>query len=168
MGQTGSNILTLMVDGTDMIECAGEDLKCDKDQWKCDFKFIGQKCINWEMNRVNAYEKPLPQRVVVPKKEKVKYECCVKFDERTKDLSNAKLFLDDAEYKEHPEYEKPYHSTLDMRTDEFNRQYGVRAPFAEDEDTMLARSHTNFKLPSINFSFFGCCGGNATQEHELR
>jgi hypothetical protein len=169
--QKGSPILTLVVDGDILLQCSGEDLagvgKAPGSYWKCQFRFLGEKSINWNLD-TSGIKDASGDKQVVSKKIKVEYECNVIFEESKRDLTAARFSIDDQDFKELPEKDERQesnHSVMkDFELDTFASAYRLEVPKPK-----IAPKELKQPTGVLGGFFAACCstGADASSDGEV-
>lgn len=90
-----SRILTLKVDGSVLAECTGKELGCAKDEWRCRFRFLGQRCIDFNVHPETKNGIQLADKRIVTKTLPYEHVIEVVYHHRTiDDLASAELSVD--------------------------------------------------------------------------
>jgi len=99
--------ISLTVDGELLVESTAEDLESPEGIWQCNFRFSGEKFVDWEVFEKSPSGQTLRTQAVVSDKRPYSHECVVSFPVEEAlasqmDLSVATLVIDGIEYLELP------------------------------------------------------------------
>lgn len=99
--------ISLTVDGELLVESTAEDLESPEGIWQCNFRFSGEKFVDWEVFEKSPSGQTLRMQAVVSDKRPYSHECVVSFPVEEAlasqmDLSVATLVIDGIEYLELP------------------------------------------------------------------
>jgi len=92
-----------MIDGDILVEAAAEDLESPEGFWACQFRFIGEKCLDWEVYESDGRGRALNSTCVVEQPAKFSVACIVYFQESLHDLGEASLYIDGKDFRELPQ-----------------------------------------------------------------
>jgi len=95
-----SKLITLSVDGDVLAESTAGDLESPEGYWACQFRFVGEKSLDWEVHESDGNGRSLDSRGVVHQPLKFSVACMVFFEENLHDLSEARLNIDNLDFTE--------------------------------------------------------------------
>jgi hypothetical protein len=120
--------INLVVDGTTLVQARANDIGC-KGDWRCKFRFVGERSIDFEVNETDANGTILDSRARVTKKYKYSHECSVVVGNLL-DLSSATLFVDNVSCHMLPEMMAPrQEEPIHMGIQAMKHAYGIIVPF---------------------------------------
>lgn len=125
-----SKVATVTVDGQLLCEAAAQDIDCAEPHWDCSFRFFGEKALEWEVFQTDVDGNVLATQGTVSNKAKYVHECLVSFLETDKDLTTAKLVIDQRNVMELAEYRPLAHDDpLCCSPDALRGSYGLMVPW---------------------------------------
>jgi len=90
-----SSILTLKVDGSVLAECTGKDLGSANGEWRCKFRLLGERCIDFNVHPETKDGVQMDSKQVVTKSFPFEHVLEVVYKHRKIDqLSDAELLVD--------------------------------------------------------------------------
>lgn len=95
---TSSKVVSLLVDETPFVESNSEDIDCYTDGWQCTFRFIGERCLDFEVYECDRSWNTLDSTGHVLQKAKYTHNCVVSVPDLD-DLTKARLVLDDVDFE---------------------------------------------------------------------
>merc|ERR1711904_131741 len=131
---TLGKIVTLLVDGTVLVEAAAADIGCasQSDEWHCSFKFIGERILDFEVFKTNKDGSPLDETAHVIERRKYVHECAIRIPNMW-DVSTAMLTIDGKSFSELPVKPISYkEEPLSMEPRALLHSYGITAPYKVD------------------------------------
>lgn len=93
-----SKVITLVVDGTPFVESSAADIDRDIDGWQCTFRFIGERCLDFDVYEVDREWNTLDTKGNVLQKAKYTQNCDVILPD-IDDLTKARFVIDDLDFK---------------------------------------------------------------------
>jgi len=130
---TVGKILTLLVDGEVFVESSGADIGCKGHEWKCSFRFVGEKVLDFEVYKTNKDGIPLDSTDHVEERRKYQHECVVSVANDW-DLSQAEFFIDGTHFNELPmKLESHEEANLELDPRAMKQSYGIAVPYKVDE-----------------------------------
>jgi hypothetical protein len=131
---TLGKIVTLLVDGEVLVEASAADIGCQGKEWHCQFRFIGERVLDFEVYKTNSEGAALDQTAHVKEIRKYVHECHVVIP-NDHDFTTAQLFLDGAAFTELPmapqAHEEPH---LTMEPLALLHSYGISTPYKVDQE----------------------------------
>lgn len=138
--RTGSSY-RLSVDGRRLVEASAQDLSCRPGQWQCDFRFLGERFLNFLVFETSRSGATLDSQGTVSQQSNVSYACSVVvLDEM--DIFNAVLTVNGVDFEglpaklqlhQEPRHETPVHI--------LEHDAGIRIPYKVNEDANDPTSH---------------------------
>jgi len=130
---TLGKIITLMVDGDVFVESTAAEIGCQGTAWTCNFSFVGERVLDFEVYKTNTDGAPLDETAHVEERRKYKHECSVVIPNE-RDLSSAQFFINgvafrDLDLKPQSEYHEP---VLSMAPRVLQQSYGIAVPYKVD------------------------------------
>merc|ERR1719168_364459 len=117
-----SKILTLSVDGSRLVESSAAGLGCTGD-WTCDFFFVGERRLDFEVNEVSRFGAILESRGIAPVPRQFKHQCTLTVPNLN--VREAKLSVDGTAFVDLPlAHAKIDEPNLAMATTVLKAQYG--------------------------------------------
>jgi len=108
------------------IDC--EELGADKGEWLCNFRLVGERCLNFEVNETNTSGFPTDKRGVVEQPSKFRHACTIRAAS-TRDLRDCLLMVDGRDFGTLPQWTEAHaESNLNMDVQAFinmYRDYGI-------------------------------------------
>jgi hypothetical protein len=98
---TLGKVVTLLVDGTVMVEASAVEMGCQSTEWHCDFRFIGERVIDFEVFKTNKEGTSLDATDHVKERRRYVHECSVDIPNDW-DFRNARLCIDGLLFTELP------------------------------------------------------------------
>lgn len=136
---TLGTILTLIVDGEVLVEAAASDLGVKSGEWKCDFRFVGERLLNFEVHKTNKEGTVLPEKGSIEQIRKYTHQCSVlipndwEFSTGICRADTAQFFIDGTAFGElpvvMPKHEEP-NLKLDARA--LQQLYNITTPYVVD------------------------------------
>jgi len=122
-------IFALFVDGEPFVEASAADIGCRDGVWECNFRFIGERAIDFEVPESNLDGVQLDSLGHVLNMKKHTHHCSVLVADAA-DLTRATLTIDDDDFSEIPvkreTVEGEAHLVMDAQI--FEKQYGLSVP----------------------------------------
>mmetsp|Transcript_50000 Transcript_50000/g.88045 ORF Transcript_50000/g.88045 Transcript_50000/m.88045 type:complete len:566 (+) Transcript_50000:77-1774(+) len=124
-----SKIVSLSIDGQPFVEASAEDIDHHGDGWKCNFRFVGEKIIDFEVHESNRDGVTLDSKDHVLQKKKYVHECCVTLGDDM-DMRTATFTVDSQDFRELPP-RTPLHEeeNISMSPQALNLTYGILVPY---------------------------------------
>lgn len=165
---TVGKIITLTIDDEILVECTKDCMKNSGSAWQCDFKFFGEKIMDFTVFTTNSDGAPTEDTAHVESKESYVHNCAVVVSNEG-DFTSAQLWVDGSEFKElpmRPEYEE---QPIVMEPRVLTATYGIAVPYKVDPNapsTFVSMANNLLALPQgteLNArSLFGlCCSPNS-------
>lgn len=133
---TLGKIVTLMIDDEIFVEATAADLGCTGAGWQCNFRFVGERTMDFEVYKTNKDAFPLDETAHVLERRKYVHECSVFLPNVTDwDLNKAQFFIDGKDFRELPvvpqgqAFQDP---PLSMDPRAMNNLYGISVPYKVD------------------------------------
>jgi len=98
---TVGKIVTLLVDGELFVEASAADIGCHDNEWRCDFHFVGERLLDFEVFKTNKDGIPLNETDHVVERRKYSHKCTITIPNDW-DLSSAQLWIDGKNFRELP------------------------------------------------------------------
>jgi len=121
-----SKIMTLSIDGSRFVEASPASLGGSGD-WTCEFLFVGERCLNFELNEVSRLGAPLESRGVVRLPNQFQHKCvitCPGLNVRASTLTVDGVLFKDLPFRKEPRPE----DNLAMASTVLLHQYGLNIP----------------------------------------
>jgi len=162
---TLSKVVTLMVDDEVFIEASAADIDCVGNEWKCTFRFTGERVLDFEVFKTNKDGVALNETGHVLEKRKYYHECAVVIPNDW-DFRFAQFFVDGTYFLELP-IKSPQRSEPNLAMDPRALKiiYGIATPYQVDHTAsssmalltnhVLAKARER-KIATEGF-FFQCC-----------
>jgi len=129
---TLGKIVTLAVDGEVLVESTAAEIGCDGNEWQCNFRFIGERVIDFEVYKTNADGGVLDETGHVKERRRYVHECNVTIPNEW-DFSTARFFVDGLPFTGLPMeaqcYDEPNLTTSPLAV---QHSYGITTPFLVD------------------------------------
>jgi len=94
-----SRILTLKVDGSVLAECTGKELGSNKNEWRCQFRLLGERCIDFTVHPETKNGVQLESKMTVTKAFPFEHAVEVVYYHRSiDDLTTAELCVDGVDF----------------------------------------------------------------------
>jgi len=94
-----SRVLLLKVDGSVLAECTGKDLGCSHGEWRCKFRFLGDRCIDFNVYPETKNGVQVDSKKVVTKAFSFEHQVEVVYQHRNiDDFSSAELSVDNVSF----------------------------------------------------------------------
>lgn len=124
-----SKIISLSIDGQPFVEASAEDIDYYSDGWKCNFRFVGEKTIDFEIHESNRDGVTLDSKDHVVQKKKYVHECCVAL-RNDMDMRTATFTIDSQDFRELPT-RSPLHeeNSISISPQALNLTYGILVPY---------------------------------------
>lgn len=123
-----------MVDDEVFVEGNAADIGCHGSEWRCDFRFVGQKVLEFEVFKTNGDGVTLAETDHVVERYKYMHKCTVTVL-NDKDLRTAEFFIDGQHFRELP-VKKPQsfrqEDSLSISPSELLQSYGIAVPYKVD------------------------------------
>jgi hypothetical protein len=151
---TLGKIVTLLVDDEVFVESSAADIGCQDHAWQCNFRFVGEKVLDFEVFKTNKDGFALNETDHVEERRKYMHECSVIIP-NSHDLTSAQFFIDDREFRALPVTPPSFHQEpgLCMAPRAMLHSYGITVPYKVDTTApgVLANmtSHLVARLPSL-------------------
>jgi hypothetical protein len=122
-------VVTLLVDGTVLVEASARDIGCKSAEWRCSFQLVGERVIDFEVFRTNKDGSPLAETDHVKDRRKYFHECVVVIP-NDEDFRAATLTIDgdnfvDLQVKEEHQQEQ----ALSTEPKALMQTYGIATPY---------------------------------------
>jgi len=162
---TLGKIITLEVDGEVFIEATAADIGCKGTEWRCDFHFIGENILDFEVFKTNRDGVALDGTDHVLERRRYVHKCAVIIPNDW-DLSTAQFVIDGCNFRDlHVKpLSEPQESALSMNPTAMLQSYGITVPYKVDHSapsgiasmahSILATAQTSRKSAS---SFLSWC-----------
>merc|ERR1712217_13520 len=121
-----SKIMTLSIDGSRFVEASSASLGGSGD-WTCEFFFVGERCLNFEVNEVSRLGAPLESRGVARLPKQFQHKCvvtCPGLDVRASTLTVDGVLFKDLPFRK----EQRPEDNLAMEATVLLQQYGLSIP----------------------------------------
>mmetsp|Transcript_57038 Transcript_57038/g.104329 ORF Transcript_57038/g.104329 Transcript_57038/m.104329 type:complete len:550 (-) Transcript_57038:336-1985(-) len=124
-----SKIVSLSIDGQPFVEASAEDIDHHGEGWKCNFRFVGEKIIDFEVHESNRDGVTLDSKDHVLQKKKYVHECCVTLGDDM-DMRTATFTVDSQDFRELPPRTPLYEEeNISMSPQALNLTYGILVPY---------------------------------------
>jgi hypothetical protein len=131
---TLGKIVSLVVDGEILVEASPADIGCEGHDWHCDFRFVGERALDFEVFKTNVDGAALDETDHVLDKRKYVHECSVVIP-NSLDFSSAQLWVDGSNFC-HLAAQPPVHEEVNISMDPtaMTHSYGITVPYKVDHD----------------------------------
>jgi len=163
--------ISLTVDGELLVESTAEDLESPEGIWQCNFRFSGEKFVDWEVFEKSPSGQTLRTQAVVSDKRPYSHECVVSFPVEEAlasqmDLSVATLVIDGIEYLELPKGLQAVEEeglTLDVQALKGSYSLSVPTKVNTSPPSMLENARASLGVTVCGGPGRGvfCCGSTA-------
>mmetsp|Transcript_43260 Transcript_43260/g.67511 ORF Transcript_43260/g.67511 Transcript_43260/m.67511 type:complete len:531 (+) Transcript_43260:71-1663(+) len=174
---TAGSVMTLSVDGEVFVEATAAEIGCKGEDWKCEFTFFGERCLNFEVYKTNKDGQPTNETGTVIERRRYTHKCIVIIPDKM-DFRTANLFIDNRLYHDHepapPKHDEP---NVEMSPHALQSTYSIVVPYKVDPmaPSSLALFTTGVssavKDAANTFSCFTMCCGDKdireTDKHEV-
>lgn len=163
-----NGLLDLHADGELFIHACASDLGCEDGTWRCSFRFIGERVLDFEVFKTDTNGFPLEETGHVEEKRKYVHECSVVVSDES-DLSTAQFAIDGVDFKRLPTLARSGREpTAAMSSLAMLQTYGIEAPNKVDRNAVSsvavlpviakrAPKHHAETMGLGNIFFGGCC-----------
>jgi hypothetical protein len=129
---TLGKVVTLLVDGSVLVEASAVEMGCESNEWHCDFRFIGERVIDFEVFKTNKEGSPLDDTDHVQERRRYVHECSVDIPNDW-DFRNARLCIDSLCFSELPVKSAQHEEQpLSMEPRALIHTYGITTPYKVD------------------------------------
>merc|ERR1740121_107384 len=90
-----SKIITLTIDGQVLCEASAEDIESRGDCWECNFRFLGEKYLEWIVHNCNSEGAPLDSKGSIVNRTAFSHHCVVTCGEN---IEEASLTIDGRDF----------------------------------------------------------------------
>merc|ERR1711907_650395 len=120
---------------------------CQDHAWRCDFRFIGEKILDFEVYKTNNDGDALDEKDNVEEKRKYMHMCSV-IVPNTHDFRSAQFFIDNQDFRELPVMPVSFHQEpgLCMSPLAMLHTYGITVPFKVDRAAPCGIAHLSNRL----------------------
>jgi hypothetical protein len=171
---TLGKIVTLQVDGELFVEASAADIGCQGEAWRCDFLFVGERVLDFEVYKTNQEGTTLDSTDHVKESRKHVHKCSVLIP-NDKDFTSAELSMDGTLFQDlrmkSPEHEEP---NLSIDPKALMSSYGISVPYKVDlnapsnmvslVNSVLDKAGDSKKVVQ---GFFACCYDSSSVANEL-
>jgi len=173
---TLGKIVTLMVDGEVLVESSAADIGCEGKEWQCQFRFVGERVLDFEVYKTNTDGAPLDETDHVKEKRRYVHECSVTIPNDW-NFGTAHFFIDGIPFNELPvEPQEREESTLTMDPLAMQQIYGIATPYKVDKNApsniMVLAHHVFVKADDSRKAaggfFARCCDCNSVLKDEAK
>jgi len=183
---TLGSIITLLVDGEVLVEATSADLGLKSGEWKCDFRFVGDRLMDFEVHKTNKEGTVLAQTGHIEQRRRYSHRCSVvipndwDFSTGICRADTAQLFIDGQAFCElpvvMPKHEEP-NLKLDARA--LLQMYNITTPYVVDPtapssivvmtNTVLeqADAHRQAATQTVTALWRGCCAPPVSHAVEI-
>lgn len=171
---TLSKIFTLMVDGEVFVESSAEDIDSKDNEWQCQFQFVGEKVLDFEVFKTNKDGYALDEIDHVKERRKYLHKCWV-IVPNDWDLSTAQFIIDGTDFRQLRVLPQSHREeqALRMEPQVMSQSYGITVPYKVDQTApsgmvcitkqILAQAEAS-KQAALGFFTLRCCESNAGAE----
>jgi len=173
---TFNKAISLTVDGELLVESTAEDLESPEGLWQCNFRFSGEKFLDWEVFETSPSGSKLHTQAIVSEKRPYSHECVVSFPVEEAiasqmDLSVATLVIDGIEYLELPQtFQAVEEESLVLDVDALRGSYMLSVPTKVNESppSMLETALASLGVSGCSGPGRGvfCCGSTAAEQSQ--
>jgi len=129
---TVGKIVTLLVDGKVLAEASPADLGLQKGDWKCEFQFVSERVLEFEVHKSNKDGVSLDAMGHVKQTRKTVHNCVVMLPSDT-DFKTAQLIVNGVYFNELPIKPNGYaEPPLSMEPTVLQHSYGINIPYMVD------------------------------------
>jgi len=130
---TLGKIITLMVDNDVFVECTASDIACPGNEWQCEFSFVGERILDFEVFKTNKDGFALDETDHVVERRKYLHKCLVRVPNDW-DFSSAQFFIDGFDFKDMviTTQSQLQETTLSMDPMVLHQSYGISVPYKVD------------------------------------
>merc|ERR1711964_806682 len=122
-------IVCLSVDGEKLVEASAEDIDCPQDNWQCKFRFVGERCTDYEVYETNTDGAALNIKSIVSQKAKFSRECSITLMDYA-NLATAELIVDNVDFHNLPlKREQHSEANLSLSAQALQLTYGIPVPY---------------------------------------
>jgi len=183
---TLGSIITLLVDGEVLVEATSADLGLKSGEWKCDFRFVGDRLMDFEVHKTNKEGTVLAQTGHIEQRHRYSHKCSVvipndwDFSTGICRADTAQLFIDGQAFCElpvvMPKHEEP-NLKLDARA--LFQMYNITTPYVVDPtapssivvmtNTVLEQAdvHRQAATQAVTGLWRGCCAPPVNHSVEI-
>lgn len=173
---TFNKAISLTIDGELLVESTAEDLESPEGLWQCNFRFSGEKFLDWEVFETSPSGSKLYTQAIVSEKRPYSHECVVSFPVEEAiasqmDLSVATLVIDGIEYLELPQtFKAVEEESLVLDVDALRGSYSLSVPTKVNTSppSMLETALASLGVTGCSGSGRGvfCCGSTAAAQSQ--
>lgn len=169
---TLGKIITLTVDDEVFVEASAADIGCKGGAWQCNFRFVGERLLDFEVSKTNSDGDALDELDHIVERRRYVHECSVVVP-NDMDFRSAQLIIDGKAFREMPvmpeSHEEPH---LSMSPQVMLQTYGISVPYSKvDSSAPSSIAHmANVILQTTEISkfaasgfFASCCQSSAGQ-----
>lgn len=154
---TLGTIVSLLVDGETFVEASAADLGCKDKDWQCNFRFLGERVIDFEVFKTNVNGTPTDETDHVRERRKYIHQCTVVIP-NDKDLTTAMFFVDSQRFQDLTvapirREEKP----LMLEPRALLQSYKISAPYKVDANAPTSLTLLSTSMRNGTGGLFGQC-----------
>jgi len=144
---TLGKIVTLLVDGEVFVESSASDMGCQDHAWRCDFRFVGEKILDFEVYKTNNDGVALDETDHVEEKRKYTHMCSV-IVPNAHDFRSARFVIDNQDFRELPVTPASFHHELGLFMEPLAmlHTYGITVPYKVDITAPCGIAHLSNRL----------------------
>jgi len=162
-----SKLISLSVDGDLLAESTAEDLESPEGHWACQFRFVGERSLDWEVHESDENGRTLDSTGLVHQPMKFGVSCMVYFEESLRDLSEARLYIDGNDFTELLEPPENINELgLCLRPEALEGSYSLRVPY-KCRDALVHQSLANSMLGLFGGIFAVCHCNSSESSNDL-
>jgi len=126
---TLGKVVSLTVDDEPFIEATAEDIDCSGHEWECEFRFVGERALDFDVHETNKDGSVLESKDLVSHRQRYAHECTIKLP-NDMDLRSAELCVDKVDFRQLPvKPEGHSEANLSVSPEAFKLTYGIAVPY---------------------------------------
>lgn len=168
-----SKVLTLSIDGQELVATTGQDLGCSGESWSVGFQLFSELSINFEVFQNNKDGVTLDTKAVETMKHKYNHKCRIQLMEM-RDVRDAKLYVNDVEFMNLPQPSQHAEPELTVATQVLEAQegqYKLRVPWSTNHAAAAGVQKLAERPMTGILAMFRCCTAPqklGTDDHEMK
>jgi hypothetical protein len=129
---TLGKIVTLLVDGEVFVESDASEVDCKGNAWQCNFRFVGERALDFQVFKTNKDGAALDTTDTVPVLTKYMHRCSV-IVPNDRDLTTATFYIDGKEFRELPLMRLSHQEPgLSITPTAMLNSHGIKVPYSVD------------------------------------
>jgi len=137
-----AGVLRLSVDGKRLVEASAQELNCSDGTWRCRFRFIGQRFLEFVVFETNNNGVSLSSQGTVLQESSVEHTCSLEVQSLL-DLSTAMLQIDGRDFMQLPPKVSTPGGGHKAPLDSLRQVYGLHVPY-KTNDSYTGKASTTF------------------------